>query len=301
MVSWLEPIMGSSLFISYDVLVLNDGKGKDMSYKIVASDLDGTLLNSKGELSPENAEAIKELFRRGVNFVPASGRAFLEMPRSIMENPNIRYYIHSSGAAIYDKLLDKRTLFCIPKEIFRRIFETIYEYECYISVRINGKSYADASLLSEKSFEYYNVWKTHCDITLGTGEFLKDFREEMLNAENIEMISLFFHNDADIIPLSRKIKKIADVNITKACPHNMEITHKMADKGNALDTLAKSLSVPLSEVIALGDSGNDIPMLETAGRGIAMSNSMPELIEIADEVICSNDEHGVKYILEKYF
>ena len=77
-----------------------------MKIKLVACDLDGTLLNDKGEVSRENLDAIKELTERGIYFVPASGRAYAELIPPLSENPYIRYYALSSGANLYDKESD---------------------------------------------------------------------------------------------------------------------------------------------------------------------------------------------------
>ena len=272
-----------------------------MSYKIIASDLDGTLLNSSSNLSPENTEAIKALYECGVQFVPASGRSFSEMPEAVKSNPYIRYYIHSSGAAIYDKLEDKRTTWCIPRELAPEIFNIIYKYDCHVTVRMNGGTYTDTALIDKASLDHHNVWQIHRNLLFASGKMLDNFKETVKASSGIEMISLFLHDESDRSRIISELSSLGDLNFAKACPFNLEITSRLADKGNALRTLAAHLSVDISDVMALGDSGNDIPMVKAAGHGVAMSNSMPELLAIADEVICSNDQHGVKYILEKYY
>ena len=92
-----------------------------MKYKVICSDLDGTLLDSESRLSPENASAISELAKRGIIFVPTTGRTMLELPEEIRTHKDVRYFIYSNGAGIYDvqkkkdvckRLLDKE---CIGK------------------------------------------------------------------------------------------------------------------------------------------------------------------------------------------
>jgi hydroxymethylpyrimidine pyrophosphatase-like HAD family hydrolase len=93
---------------------------------------------------------------------------------------------------------------------------------------------------------------------------------------------------------------LGDVKIAASEKYNIEIYHKSAGKGRALYPLAEFLGCDISEIIAVGDSKNDVEMVEEAGLGLAMSNSMEELKAIADEIICSNEEHAAKYILENY-
>ena len=94
-----------------------------MKYKIVASDLDGTLLDSKGEVSAENLSAICELHARGAFFVPASGRSLSEIPRTLRDEESIRFYIHSSRAGIYDKKTGKNLSFGFPSSLSKEILQ----------------------------------------------------------------------------------------------------------------------------------------------------------------------------------
>ena len=81
---------------------------------------------------------------------------------------------------------------------------------------------------------------------------------------------------------------------------NLEIFSVKAGKGTALEKLAESLGIPMWETIGIGDSGNDISLVKSAGLGLAVENACGELKEIADEVICSNDCHAIRYVEEKY-
>ena len=270
-------------------------------YKIVASDLDGTLLNSSGEVSRENLEYISRLVDSGVNFVPATGRTISEIPSVVRDNPEVRYIIHSSGAAVYDKETGERISFCIDNALARRVFAAILKYECHISVRMDGKIWTGTEMKTLESYKYYQVWPVHYEILEEIGESIPDIKSRVFDMDGIEMISLFFHNDDDIERLSAQLREIGSLNLASACEHNLEITFADAGKGNALAALASKLSLPISSTIAVGDSGNDAPMVRVAGLGLAVANSTDALKKIADEVICSNDEHVIKYIFEKYF
>ena len=101
-------------------------------YKIVACDLDGTLLNSNLEVSSENLNGINDLKKMGVDFVPSSGRTICEIDLKIINNPNIRYIIYSNGAGIYDKVNDKKELLCMTRTELLTAYNIIKKYPCYI-------------------------------------------------------------------------------------------------------------------------------------------------------------------------
>lgn len=270
-------------------------------YKIVASDLDGTLLDSNGKLSKENLEAISSLNERGVLFVPASGRSLSEIPAEIREHPSIRYIIHSSGAVVYDKLTDERISFCFPKELSCEIMSLLFGIDCHLTVRHRGRMFTSLDKMNEESFRKYKVWKPHEDLLRRVGEPITDFKERFLSAEDVEMISVFIGDNDRFLALKSRLSEIPDVNVASACAYNIELTYSKAGKGNALSALAKKLNIPICETVAVGDSENDLPMVLAAGLGLAVENADESLKKYADRVICSNDYGILKYLLETDF
>ena len=160
-------------------------------YKIVASDLDGTLLDSNGNLSDENLGAISSLNKIGVYFVPASGRSLAEIPTEIKEHPAVRYIIHSSGAVVYDRLTEERISFCFPKELSSEIMSILFSTDCHLTVRHRGRMFTSLDKMNEESFEKYKVWKPHGDLLRRVSEPVSDFEERFSSSEDIEMISIF--------------------------------------------------------------------------------------------------------------
>ncbi len=270
-------------------------------YKIVASDLDGTLLGSDGKVSAENFAAISSLKNRGVHFVPASGRSLAEIPAEIKENPDIRYFIHSSGAVVFDKLTGERISFCFPKELSAKIFELLFSTDCHITVRHRGRMYTSVETMNEESFAYYKVWAAHAELLRTVGEPISNFKEKFSSADDVEMISIFIGDNERLFELKSKLLLIPNINVASACPYNIELTCSKAGKGNALLALAEKLGCSVSETIAVGDSENDMPMILAAGLGLAVENAAEELKAKADRVICSNDYGVAKYLLETYF
>jgi len=165
--------------------------------KIVASDLDGTLLNNESMVSKENFDAIEALSKKGVYFVPASGRTLSEVPSEIIGNKNIRYVIYSNGAAVRDMLTGEDILMCIPRMDAKEVFDIIYSYDVHITLRFGGKCYIDADRQKESDYEFYNVWELHKEVINSYGLKQDNFKNFCYEADNIESISIFFHNDEE--------------------------------------------------------------------------------------------------------
>jgi Cof subfamily protein (haloacid dehalogenase superfamily) len=270
------------------------------NYKLIASDLDGTLFNSKVEISPQNQKAIKALHENGVFFAPSSGRTLCEIPEELVNNPYIRFVIYSNGSSIYDKETGETLLSCIDKQTVNRAFDILEQFEIHVTLRHGGQNYGDISTADDESCAYLHVQTGHRGLLNTYGRFLPNFREFYRSLDNVEMISVFFHNDDERIKCKQLLEESCDLMIASAMPHNLEICSASAGKGNALLKLGEYLGIDRSAIIAVGDSENDIPAIKTAGLGLAMENGCEDLKKVADEVVCDNNSHVVEYILNKY-
>lgn len=270
------------------------------NYKILASDLDGTLFNTKVEVSPENNAAIKVLAEKGVYFVPSSGRTLCEIPKELTENPYIRFIAFSNGSTVYDKETGKTLLNCIDKATAGRIFDILEQFEIHVTLRHGGQNYGDEATADDESCKYLNVEKGHRGLLNTYGRFLPNFREFYRSADNIEMISVFFHNDGDRIRCKELLEQSCEVMVASAMPYNLEICSISAGKGNGILRLAEYLGIERDEIIAVGDSENDIPAIKTAGLGLAVANACEALKAAADEITCDNNSHVVDYIMKNY-
>lgn len=271
------------------------------TYKLVASDLDGTLLNSKAEVSKENISAISELAKRGIHFVLSTGRTFAEIPDVLKNSPDIRYSIYSNGAVVYDKVTGKRIFTCIPNELVRNILDTVNRFETHVTVRYEGCAFVDKNFQSDYHFEYYNVCDAHKRVVRDFAVYSDDFHNFSYSADNVEDVSVFFRNYEDKIRCKDIFSKISSLRVVEVDKFNIEILNSEAGKGNALHSLADMLGIEYSETVSIGDSDNDRSSIEAAGLGLAVSNSTEALKKAADEVICSNEEHAVQYVLSHYF
>ena len=273
-----------------------------MNYKIISSDLDSTLLSSDMTLSEENKQAIHALTERGILFVPNTGRTLTEISEEVRTNPDIRYYIYSDGAAIYDSLNDKAYGTYLDEKTYQEMLRIFSEYESFLTVRHGGVSYADEAQFTEECMIYHQVGKYYRDFLFKTNVPTKDFKRYCKGLHDVEMICAFFHDDAKLEECNRRILALGGTMIVSSMAHNVEILSDRAGKGNALLRLADMTGVDHAQTLAVGDSKNDSDMLAAAGLGLAVSNAWEELKAVADVVIpCSNDEHVAPYLLEHYF
>ncbi len=272
-----------------------------VGYKIIASDLDGTLLNSEAGISEENLSAISELSKRGAFLVPSTGRSFLEIPVELKNNPDIRYYIYSNGATVLDKVTGKRISNCLSDSQRQFIIDTLMPFDVHLTIRQNGQCFVDKDFQTKAMWDYYNVCEAHRVVVRDYAVHLSDFKEFSQTVENAEVFSLFFHSYGEKTECKKIIEENEGLSAVGADEYNLEIISSLAGKGKALCSLANMLGVEIKDTIALGDSDNDTSIIKASGLGLAVSNATPSLKAIADKTVCSNDEHAILYVLTNFF
>ena len=270
-------------------------------YKIVASDLDGTLLNKEQTVSEENLHAIAQMNSLGVEFVPTTGRGMNEIDPLIINSPDIRYIIASNGAVVFDKSIEKMILTrYISKDTVRLTLETLRSYNVFIVVHEGGKTYYDKHKYNPEFLSLCSVDPYYGYIIGQFAEGIEDFEGFLLASGEVELICLFFELDEGV----HSCKQIFD-NCGKLCAASpstnyLEVYSSDAGKGKTLAAFAEKLGVDIADVIAVGDSNNDFTMIEKAGLSLAVANACNALKELADQTICDNSEHIAKYVLENY-
>lgn len=268
-------------------------------YKIVASDLDGTLLNKEQIISEENLQAISEMNRLGVEFIPTTGRSMNEVDPALINSPDIRYIITSNGAVVYDKNIGKTIITrYIPRDDVSLVLENIRPYNVFIVAKEGGKSYFDKNKYNSEFLNTCGIDPYFGHIISQHAEALEDFESFLLSSNEIEMIVLFFEFDET----ARCCKQIFEDSGRLCAAHAnigyLEVYSSDAGKGNAIIALADMLGINIADVIAVGDSKNDSSMIKEAGLGLAVANACDALKELADQTICDNSQHIAKYVLE---
>ena len=271
-----------------------------MGYKIVASDLDKTLLGPDKTVSKENWAAIAAMHERGVHFVPASGRAYEEMPRELLDSPLIRYYITSDGTTVYDKHTGITHELPMSRELAHHVLRKVFSYDVCTMVHADTRSYVDEKTHSEAAYASYNMSRSWVDFSLTMEVVVKDLERFAYELPAVQAVIPFFKNMEDLKDCMAYFQRDPRVLVAQSAEYNLEIFDASAGKGNALMLLARLLNIDPADTIAVGDSTNDYTMVKAAGLGLAVENAVPELKAVADTVICDYRRHSAKYILEHY-
>lgn len=280
--------------------------------KLIASDLDGTLLNENGEVSLENANMIKKAMSKGIQFVVATGRSYTAALKPLEDVGITCPIICLNGANIYN--LEKQLIKSVPMDldISKKVLSVCRKENMYIEFFTNNGVYS-------VSQEYF--LKVMVDILKTanpkiTEEEIKETAKKRFQDENISIIDDYDQilTDKDItiykiLVFSLEEEKLSNVYetfkeeknlaVTSSGHINLEFNDPGAQKGIALEELVHSMGMNMSEVMALGDNLNDKDMLIRVGRGVAMGNAADEIIEICKFKTRSNIEHGVAYAIEE--
>lgn len=268
---------------------------------IIALDLDGTLLNSKKELSEGNLAALKKAADEGWEIVPTTGRFYGGMPDFIRGLPFVHYAITINGAYVED-LLEGNEIYTAEMpykqaiDIMKYLDKLPVIYDCYM----DNDAFMTEALKAkvDEIVENPRIRKMFYDLRKPVPE-LKEFLEN--RGQDVQKIQ-FFTKDADLrLHLLEELPKVFEnIAVSSSSPQNIEINQAKATKGLALIALAEYLGLDRSKTIAMGDGLNDTSMLEEAGIGIAMANGCDEALDAADWVTSHCDEDGVAKAIEKY-
>ncbi len=267
------------------------------SYQLVISDLDRTLLSNDMNVSAENRDAVGEITRRGIWFVPSTGRTLAEIPAAVRALPGVRYLIYSDGSVIYDQETDQ--FFCeglTPAQL-EEIWAILDDYQVSPSVRNHGIPYIEESHFT--AFDHYRINDYFGGLIQETARGVRGLKEFSRTLEYAEMLCIFFHSPTELLACKERLEQLSGVHVASSDPANLEVYSDKAGKGNALHRICRMLSVTPEETVAVGDSPNDVSMLKEAGLALAVSNACDPLKKVAHRVICSNEEHIAKYLLEE--
>ena len=255
--------------------------------KLVAADMDGTLLNRERKITKYTQDVIKKAMAQGVYFVPATGRAVNALPPELKEMEGIRYGIFSNGATIYD-LKEEKVIYKNHFEMDRvlELMDFLKQFDLMESISLNGQSYANKKEM--ENIDYYELDSNTKAIVQGSRVLVDDL--EMLVKEQsttVEKTTLLF-------------KTIEDIQFSSSLPKNLEISKKGCNKGDGLFHLAKILNIQKEEIMSCGDADNDRELLESAGLAVVMENGLDSMKAIADYITVSNQENGVAKAMEKF-
>lgn len=273
--------------------------------RIIALDLDGTLLDSRKNLSDRNRDALAKAAEKGALIVPTTGRFFGMMPPAIRDLPFVRYAITINGAQVYDRETDTAIVRDeIPLATALAIMEVLdrYDviYDCYranwgwmtAALQAKAEGYATDAHYLKMVREFRKPvpeLKAHLRATAADGD--------------VQKVMLFSRlgDDVCLKDITAEMNaRFPEIKVTSSTGNNIELNISTAHKGNALKRFAEHLGLTLGNCMAFGDGMNDLTMVEAAGLGVAMDNAVPDVKRVADYVTSSNDEDGVAAALDRF-
>ena len=275
--------------------------------RIIALDLDGTLLDSQKRLSAVNREALEYASAKGVHIVPTTGRFFGMMPEAVRDLPFVRYAITINGAQVYDRETDTaivREEISVERavEIMRLLdgFDVIYD--CYR----NNWGWMSVSL--QNKAEAYATDEHYLKMVREFRNPVQDLKRHLLDTEpegGVQKVMLFSRNDEPEAKELRAIEKamaerFPEIKITSSTWNDLEFNNPSAHKGSSLARFAEHLGFGLENCMSFGDGRNDLTMIEAAGIGVAMENAVEEVKAAADHITKSNDENGVAEAIRRF-
>lgn len=272
-----------------------------MSYKLFACDLDGTLLDDNSNVSKENFDAIEQMTKEGIEFALCTGRTFYEIPQSLRDFQSIRYIIYSDGSVIFDKRKNKNVYeHYIDMQTLIRLYNLLSSYDTMIEFYENKEPKTDKSKLNINSYHYYKIDENYIDVIDKTRIGIDDLSSAVDLFDKTELLNVFFKNSDERINCFEKLKRFDNIIFTTSMTNNIEITAENVSKGSALSKLSELIGVKSNEVIAAGDSKNDLTMFEFVGLSIAAGNASDEIKTVTQKISCSNNDSTVKYIYDNF-
>jgi len=267
-------------------------------YRLVAIDLDGTLLDRNKEISNRNKRAIALAIEKGTKIVICSGRVFsgarLFAKQVGSKDPIIACngaIISENSKVIYSNILGTED--CL------RVLDICRKYQIYYHV------YAGDTMLTEKlgftSLKYYEKNKLLPPEDRVEIEVVENMADKLKIMEGQVFKFVIVNDNVELLKRIRnEMEQIVSVDVMSSNYDNFEVMNKGVNKGAALKKLSELLDIPSKEMIAIGDNENDISMLKYAGLGIAMDNGENCAKEAAQYITAANDQDGVAQAIEKF-
>ena len=260
---------------------------------MIVVDMDDTLLMDDHTISDENREMISKAQEMGVYVVLASGRptsAMIAYAKELKMDYYNSYMISFNGSTVTD-LKEDKVLFehALTKEQIHSLYDFSQQNNTHII------TYLDGQIISERHSEYIDIESTITGLELVIVPSFKD-------AVTTSAVKCLLLEEPSYLKGVESVLKEAmpDLSVCMSKPFFLEAAPNGIDKGAAIQVLAKKLNIHQSEIIAVGNAGNDLTMVQYAGLGVWVDNVDPELREFGDVIVASNNDHGVAEVIRRY-
>lgn len=281
--------------------------------KVIASDMDGTLLGDDHKPAPETLAAVKKACDAGIRFMIATGRNFPGAMAEFKDAELVCDYIVGSGAEVRNPQQEVVVTHPISIELCRAIYEEIRDYPLSVTFCTDGYDYKigtpeeiEESLMLQMQLFFSNQPREELAKSETYRRIKKSTRSmsdmDELEAAGVPVYKLFLYSEdkAMLDEMNVRLQRNKDIAVASSFPTNLEITDVKAQKGPVLKEYIESLGYTMDEVMVLGDSLNDLSMISMDfGATVAMANADPEVKSAAKYITKSNTEFGVAYAIEE--
>ena len=273
--------------------------------KLVALDLDGTLFDNSSRISKRNLTAIRSITDKGIHVVISTGRPFEGIPFDQIKGTGINYAITANGSGIYE-ISTGKCLYenAMDEELVTPILNFLLTRDIHMDAFIGGNGYTPIQCLdTAQKLTVPSSIKNYIITTRTRLDNILQFIHE--NQLKVQKMTLNFYPAADGTLIDREtVRKflVSNLSITTVCGgyNNLEFTRADANKGVGLRKLAEILGVNPDATMAIGDTENDLAIIEAAGIGVAMGNATDAVKARADYVTTTNTKDGVAAAIEHF-
>lgn len=268
--------------------------------KMIAFDLDGTLLTTDKKITEYTREVLDQAIQKGIEVVPSTGRPLKGVPQEFFHYKGIRYIVTSNGARVVETEHQKTLRSSLLSyESAKKVLDIFGEYDTIRDVFYDGQGY-----MERKKFEEANRYVTSPSMIeyMRTSRIRVEDIDEMFERENrpVDKIQALFASQEEKMEAFERILGLRGIEASGALANNIEVNAEGVHKGVALAWLGECLGIKPEEMLVFGDGSNDIGMIRMAGTGVAMDNAQPAVKEAADAITRSNDSDGVAKYIESY-
>lgn len=268
-------------------------------YKLIATDMDGTLLNSHGEISEENIKALRQAMDKNVKVVFTTGRGIRAITKFINAlgfNEREEYVITNNGVSLYNT----KTLKCLQvNTISGEKLKILCELGLELGAKIHVYEYPTESCVVLEENEFTVFERDHIGMPVSIEP---DFCSNIIKDKRQAFKVLYLGSKELLDEIHSKIPEhiYEKFAVVRSLPIVLEIFQKKCNKGNAVRDLGDMLNISKDEIIAIGDQQNDFEMIKFAGMGVAMGNAIDTLKEVANYITDTNDNDGVAKVINKF-
>lgn len=264
-------------------------------YKIIALDMDGTLLNSQHQITPRTKEVITKAREQGIKVVLASGRPIAGIRRQLAElgiSSDEDYVCHFNGAVVENvgtgEIVNHKMISGAGAKKVARLAKEL---------GVNTHAFSpEHGLISPKVSKYTEVEANINGIEINIFDF-----EQLEDDHPINKVMMVDEPDLLNNAVENLPKELYDeFMVLRSAPWFLEFLHTESNKGTGIKMIADYLGIPAEQVMCVGDAENDHHMLRYAGLAVAMGNATEETKAIADYITLTNDEDGVAHVIEKF-